>query len=197
MSGAKLLNEGAKQQFLKIAQFAKEMQSFAKEQLEQLEKDPRVDIDTMDRSKLYIATIKTHERSEANKNRFLQDSCKDKQDYMQDYQEYESSDDDIDIASQDFDSGAETDLRGRYGQYSLKNEMQHMASLQSGKLPEINLDMGQDISLFDDHEDDVSVHKTMQVLPAKPEPELKVPEECLPNNTNGVYRRSNWIPEEQ
>lgn len=190
MSGAAVLNESAKKQLKQIFDFAQEMQDFCKEQTEQLNKDPRMDIDAIDRSKLYTAMIKTYERSEANRNLFMTNSSgKDKTDYMKDYQEFNSDDDyEAGIDGQDFNSDEDTDLRGRYGQSALAKEMNRSNN---------KTDFGLDISQFDELEAILeNSHLGGNIAPNNPEPKLRIPEGYMPlevTSQKSTYQRNNWV----
>lgn len=215
MSGAAQLNNDAKQHLLQIKKFAVEMLSFSQMQLEQLDKDPRIDFDVNDRIKLYTVTMKTYERSEVNRQRFMQGSYNEKQEYMKDYREYVSSDDDdidLDIddldanfnyLEHDYDSDTKTDLRGKYGQIALQQGIDHSRKMQEidiTKFNNLDLDNKNIILTAGVQESENMPPLIQQQLPVSllPEPELKVPDAFNPNGENsGVYRRNNWIPDVQ
>jgi hypothetical protein len=88
MSGARIINEDSFQKLLTILEFANQMKNFAKDQLDKYEKDPRMDIDSLDRIKLYFSVSKIYEQSETTVNHFIQKNMETSTDYL------ESSDDD-------------------------------------------------------------------------------------------------------
>lgn len=126
MSGARIINDDSFQQLIAIVEFANQMGKFAKDQLDQYAKDPRIDIDSLDRIKLYYATIRVYKHSEINVNQFIKKNVENNN-YMEDYEEASSDDDDgyrgfaSDYHQQDSDQ--DDDIRGRCGQRAIKNEI--------------------------------------------------------------------------